>query len=464
METSLSGIKKTAQSAAAASAGGRNSIALRDNRQTLQRKTVSSSSSAEVAQLIKVSSGPGNAEVRRKKDTTKLAQALKHLRESLEHIDSPKISEVKVQIDQQYGANPASTWKNGKIIRVHVAHWFLRQASVGDLVGMLSHEIGVHTLADDQLNRNEKIDEDRQLKHPYQVRVGRHTHTIGGWSDRKKDWPRQRDHIIVARDSGTVRPQLVHKSRVKKDIHGRKLPRKNKTDIINRRAEAYAQTMLRLGDRIEKDHSLDLPERNKRLHDLLNSFLLDYARIIVTNDNLLWAAPKSFLIAQVFNWYKTVIIARHGDKHKWLKRKEMLPTASGWGVRAYLLGKIGRILLENALITKPAQFAQTQYYKGEYYGGKVLGAISSGLSAITPGFVSNAGGRVAAKVGSYYTSAKNALSSGYSKVSEKVGPGLRTFDHVYGEVESPFVSGSEKILRGAYNVAQWGWNKINPWG
>ena len=90
----------------------------------------------------------------------------------------------------------------------------------------------------------------------------------------------------------------------------------------------------------------------------------------------------------------------------------------------------------------------------------MLGAISSGVSAITPGFVSRLGGRIANTTGSLYTAAKNSISSGYSKVSEKVGPALRTVDHVYGEIESPLVSGSEKILRGAYNIAQWGWNTL----
>jgi len=322
------------------------------------------------------------------------------------------IANLNINVKTMALTDPARTNRAGADINVDLADWFVISASVGDITGMLAHEIGVHTLADAQQNWAEKNEEEQYQKNPFSVRVGLHKHTVSPWDDKHKKGGRQKDHVNVARDKGNAgQPLRSIKGQPQVDAKGKSLRGTGYDEnSVNRRAEEYADTMLRLGDAIEADGTIGPAERDQRLHDLLNSFLFDYGRILATDDVAWHVADKTPLVAQVFNWYKNVIIGRHGIAHAWLQRDTMLPTASTWGLRAYLLGRITQSLSAKVLPEAVHNFAGAALNAG----GQLLSGIGSTISSYTPDIVKQGGGLVA---------------SGAGKV-------LRAADYVYGEVEN----------------------------
>ncbi|MGL5889747.1 MAG: hypothetical protein ACRC3B_07675, partial [Bacteroidia bacterium] len=278
-------------------------------------------------------------------DQTKMAAVVGYLDTSLAGINNA-IQDILITVKDMGAMDPARTSlvNGGTRISIDLGIAFLKISSVGDITGMLSHEIGVHTLADSQMNWAHLGEEEQYQQNQFQVKVGLHTHKISPWDDQKKWGGRQKDHVNVVRDKGEHNqpPRRHVQGQPQYNAKGESLAGSQAFDVdsVNHRAEQYAATMLRLGDAIEADNGILQAEKDKRLYDLLNSFLFDYARMLATDDVALHVADKTPLVAQVFNWYKDVIIARHGATHNWLQRDTMLPTASTWGLRAYLLGKI----------------------------------------------------------------------------------------------------------------------------
>lgn len=362
---------------------------------------------AIIVSEIKYSSAAGKA------DKAKMQQVKAYLNTSLATIDNG-IRDIKIDVNERSILDPARTSLTNKdqTISIVLGVEFLKISSVGDIVGMLTHEIGVHTLADKQQSWGDKSEEEHYEKHPFTVKVGLHKHTISPWDDKRKWGGRQKDHVNVARDKGQHdQPRRSIKGQPQYDVKGKSLKGTAfDEDSVNRRAEEYAETMLRLGDAISKDLKIKKPEREKRLHDLLNSFLFDYARMIATDDVALHVADKTPLVAQVFNWYKNVIIARHAAAHPWLNNKNMLPTASTWGLRAYLLGKLTQALSAKFLPTKVHNTVGSVLSTG----GKVISGIGGAITSRTPQVIRRGVG---------------AIAGGTGKV-------LRAADYVYGETEN----------------------------
>ncbi|MFZ6757886.1 DUF4157 domain-containing protein [Undibacterium sp. Ji50W] len=335
---------------------------------------------------------------------SKMAALEKYLDTSLAGLGN-EIKKINIDVMTRSLTDPARTDKKGDTIEVYIGDWFVISASVGDLCGMIAHEIGVHTLANDQMGVGDKSEEKTYEKIPFNVNVGWHTHTISPWDDKNKKGGRQQDHVNVVRDKGTDEgPMRQIKGQAITDKNGKSLKGgPYDEDSANRRAEVYANTMLGLGDAIDADNTINQEEKDQRLHDLLNSFLFDYGRMLAGNDVALRVIDKTPLVAQVFNWYKNVIITRHSAAHGWLLRKTMQPEASTWGLRAYLLGRMAQSasakVLPESVHNLGAGIANV--------GGQVLGGLGSVASAMTPGFV---------KKGLNY--------------------GLRTADFLYGEAEN----------------------------
>jgi len=390
-------------------------LAQHSNEKTAQRKETTTE--AVVQRVIKTSVVP-DMELPQA-DTDKLEAVKAYMDTSLASVNTG-IKDLYINIADMKGTNPADTKLNpkGTGIVVRVADWFIRISSVGDICGMLAHEIGVHTLADNQMSKKEKQEELEHQAEPFSVNVGLHTHTITPWKDRSQG--RQQDHVNVGRDKGNkITPMRKVQGTRKKNTSGKKEKRSAKdVNSINARAIQYAATMLRIGDAIDADNDITQKEKDRRLYDLLNSFLFDYARIIATNDVGKRSLDKSALIAQVYNWYKKVIIARHFSKHRWLLRDAVQPTASNWGMRAYLVGKAAYAL---ALQAKPGGNT-----------GKVIDGIGSAM-----GYVAGIGGAILGGIGDGISSrTPDMVKKGAGMVGSVISTTLRGIDHVAGEVDN----------------------------
>lgn len=404
-------------------------------------------------------------------DTAKLQAVKQYMDNSLQHVNS-SIVNLFINITHMPGKNPASTKLNDPKtgIVVTVGSWFIRISSVGDICGMIAHEIGVHTLGTNQMPEGQLHDEKHFQKKPFTVKVGLHHHTVTPWDN--DTTIRQRDHINVVRDTGSPGPpvrgvfSIPQHSNVGKKVYWGRKKKSNKQDqkspqnaplppklinSVNARMEQYTATMLRLGDVIEADGHITPQERDKRLHDLLSSFLFDYARILVTDDTQWRVIDKTPLVAQAYNWYKTVIIARHGNAHQWLRRKSMQPTSSTWGLRAYLLMKLTHAL---SVQLKDSQTLQQVGQTGVNMLSKVGTQIVSRLPERVKPVARGVGGLVSNIGSGLWSGAKGltgwglgvtgkalkGVGSGLSYVTPGiVKSGLRGLDHVYGEVENLIV-------------------------
>lgn len=409
------------------------------------------------------------------KEIDKLTAVKQYMDTSLQNVNST-ITKLYIRVIHMPGKNPASTRLNNPKtgIIVTVGSWFIKISSIGDICGMIAHEIGVHTLAKNQMPKHQRDMEKHFQKQPFTVKVGLHKHTVSPWDDDRSI--RQRDHINVVRDKGDkggppVRgvqsiPQYTTVKSKKGSKRGFKkttvqLPSKL-VNSVNARMQQYAATVLRLGDAIDGDGHISPKERDNRLHDLLNSFLFDYARILVTDDTQWHVIDKTPLVAQTYNWYKNVIIARHGNNHQWLRRKSMQPTSSTWGLRAYLAAKLG-----HAIAIQIAESQKVEKLMDK--GGTLVGKIGSGISSVVPGRVQQTvkgiGGFVGGIGSGLWSGTKGLVGWGMNQVSSHtpelvkkgvsgvgtvVGTTLRGLDYLYGETENlivpPLVKGTSKVI------------------
>ncbi len=237
--------------------------------------------------------------------------------------------ELKVEIIDKIAVCPAETVaKNGKIT-VRLRKYFLEMASEGEILGLLAHELGVHTLADIEMKEKDpkyagkelfaSIHHKGTLKKLIESELA-----ITPPEGRLRKGPkgtvfeptgsRQMDHIMVAQG-------IVYKT--------------------SQRAERYVKTMLRMGDAI--DNSTRKPkDKTAAQLDLLKTFFLDVGRLVAADADdapvrTFKAAP---LIAEVMNWYRAEVKGKYESKHPWLGNKELDFTATGKFVRKWLAGML----------------------------------------------------------------------------------------------------------------------------
>ncbi|HEX7028625.1 MAG TPA: DUF4157 domain-containing protein, partial [Gammaproteobacteria bacterium] len=232
---------------------------------------------------------------------------------------------VGVRVDDSHEPNPADTRMlgvGGIDIEVNLRKWYLDIASVGEIVGLIAHELGVHNLADLMMSRRAIRRERRRnvAGTGFQVNVNGHQVGVAGWAapaaNNRDAQGRQRDHVNVVRDQGGV------------------------AGNASARTQAYVSTMLNLGDNINAGPGT-AAQRNQKLRDLIRTFLFDYARILVTDDGGPWATfTNADLISHVMQWYQGVVVMRHVGAHPWLMSPAVHVNSSGWGIRGWLLGKL----------------------------------------------------------------------------------------------------------------------------
>jgi len=230
-------------------------------------------------------------------------------------------------------------------IRINIESWFVEMSSVGEILGMINHEIGVHSLANLELTPQQKAQESIRSGQRYSRNIAGAPRRLAPLAPRgsraARADRRQRDHVNVAKFSTAPLQPMP-------------------------RMERYIQTMLRMGDAIQATpfgpHFADAAAKLTAQDDMFQTFLFDMGRIIATDDGATWAvAIGAGDIAAVFNWLHTYLVNRYAGGHAWLNHVVVRPaTASSligmlttkvakalWGQR----GAIGNIAYNAAAST-----------------------------------------------------------------------------------------------------------------
>jgi hypothetical protein len=262
---------------------------------------------------------------------------------------------VRVENINTGGTNPADTNYNQatSTIRIRIQNWYLEMASVGEMMGMLTHEIGVHSLAEAEMTTPQKTAETNTNHLNEQVQVGGTAFPLAG------------------QQGGDAR-QMDHLNAVKLQLGGQ----------LRARGQVYLNTFLRMGDAIEADGALNQPEKTRRQRDLLDTFLFDVGRMLATDDGGAIrgiagvpgaTAMASGAIADVMNWYRNAFLgAGQYGAHPWLNQPALQQAATGTQVITMLLNKVADYGVARA---------KTASTTSKLLGGAVaVGAVAAGVA------------------------------------------------------------------------------------
>lgn len=255
-------------------------------------------------------------------------QKLETVRADLHRIRDQVIPDLvlNLEVDDEGGTNPADTRMiNDYTIRVRIRQWFLEMATVGEILSMVSHELGVHNLANEEMTAEELQNEEEADENEVVVGVGEREFRLGPYGDNENG--RQKDHVNVGKGAAG-------------------------NNVSTPRTRRYVATMLRLGDSIEGDDGRDDEAKIRDQRDMLQSFLFDIARIIVFDDQ---NQPVQVFrgaddVALVMNWFRNQVVDDHAEDHDWLEKPELNVDSTAWGVRGTLLGALGRYAKSRAQI------------------------------------------------------------------------------------------------------------------
>lgn len=229
---------------------------------------------------------------------------------------------VRVHNANTGGTNPAFTAYDAAndTIDVTIQNWYLQMASTGELMGMLTHELGVHSLADAEMTGPQRIAETNTNHLPTQVATGMTNFPLSG---QQPNDARQIDHVNA----------------VKTQMGG----------ALRARGQRYLDTFLRMGDAIQNDMALGAGEKTRRQRDLLDTFLFDIGRIVATDDGGairgLTGVPGATVlasrsVAEVMNWYRNTYLVPQYGAHAWLNQPALQQAATGTQVVTMLLNKL----------------------------------------------------------------------------------------------------------------------------
>ncbi|WDF65962.1 eCIS core domain-containing protein [Flavobacterium sp. KACC 22763] len=343
---------------------------------TLQMKgKASENTSSKTVQRMTVAPKPGalamlGNDKKTIKTFTSLVEIMQH---ALQHF-FPEDS-IEIEITNTGELTPA--WNHHKGTKFHpgtpgsigvqLNKWYLEKVSIGNLIGMFIHEIGVHTFADKLMGKeilpngrwqakgDSKIAEevnDEEKDHHNQIggKIEKYPNAIE--NGKKKGRSRQRDHVNLA-----------------KSLSGGK----------STRSQIYTKLYLDSGDSIE--HKLDGEERDQALKDLTFSFLFDLGRLAATDDG---GAVRLFkdtnAIGQLMVIYRDHIVKEFEDKHKWLKSASSNIKTGKWPLRRFLVAQLGSLTTSSNPIAQKTRSS----VGGLIAGGLVLATGTTLATAAVP--------------------------------------------------------------------------------
>jgi len=250
---------------------------------------------------------------------------------------------------------PAATEDDRAEIDITIANWYLEMASTGEMLGMLTHELGVHSLANAEMSDEQRQAETLADPEAAVVSTGTRDYPLAGRIENDK---RQKDHVNA----------------VKVQAEGQ----------LRARGQRYLATFLRMGDAIENDPALTLlpAEKARRQRDLLDTFLFDIGRIVATDDGgairKLGKAGVPFTtvlassaIADVMNWYRSTFLRPQYEDHDWLEQFDD-DAVSGGKVAGMLINKLADYGVANVKTASTTT-------KG-LLGAAGVGAVAAGLA------------------------------------------------------------------------------------
>jgi len=193
---------------------------------------------------------------------------------------------VNLTVDDDGGTNPAETSRAGNNITIGMRRWFLEMSSVGEIMGMLAHELGVHSLADLEMGGGERAYEEFLQSAPRQETRNGRQYDLAAYNDGNET--RQMDHV-------------------------------NATQRGSFRNQKYITTVLRMGDAIEADANRSDEQKIKDQQELVKTFGFDMGRILATDDG---GAGKVLLksgdIAHIQNEEIDHLVTNNRGAHPWL--------------------------------------------------------------------------------------------------------------------------------------------------
>lgn len=250
---------------------------------------------------------------------------------------------VKLELINESGISPAFSSRDrsknkdysGDVL-ITLNQWYAERASVGDILGMLVHELGVHAMADFEMGMQvtsggKKLGADRDSpfmderasegsKHELDNKnLTKGPHTLASINRNGPEDRRQEDHVNVGKGL----------------ISGK----------VKSRAEVYTKTFLETGKAISNNREISPEYRKQQLRDLIDSFFFDIARIVATDDGKPLAMYKETdAIAELMNFFHQEVVKKYNKAHPWLNDKELQVHATGSGLRKRLWGLVGELI------------------------------------------------------------------------------------------------------------------------
>jgi len=252
-------------------------------------------------------------------------------------------------------------------INMTIRSWYVQMSSIGEILGMIAHELGVHSLAEMEMSLRDRNREQARQALPYARRIAgrnRPLAPLGAPGDR-----RQADHVNVAKFD------LTH--------HGNLTP--------TPRMLVYILTMIRTGDAIQAGAEGAAVKR-ARQQDLFKTFLFDLARLIATDDGTPWAhAVGAGRIAEVFNTLRNYMVDRYAGRHDWLYRLR-IDNATFTSLSTMLVKKAATAIWtqKGALARQTGRAAFGLAVGGVSLAGRGIGAVAGGVAAVGGGLLRGA--------------------------------------------------------------------------
>ncbi|MHB9756191.1 WXG100-like domain-containing protein [Streptomyces sp. BYX5S] len=200
---------------------------------------------------------------------------------------------VRITLHVRTTETPADVVDRGdEGVQINLASYYFEKYDIGYVMGMLSHEIGLHPLA----SRNAEVRDEEPLLEgmPFTVPGLEHLNPPRMMST---DTARQADHIMAVFPSST-------------------------------RHRIYRDIVLGMADVLAADARAGKPgARQQDVTDLIDTYLMDVASIAITSDNRVNAAKEPANTARVYNAYKEMFVQQLADDSP---VRALVPADKGW--------------------------------------------------------------------------------------------------------------------------------------
>ncbi len=187
---------------------------------------------------------------------------------------------------------PADITDRGSYVEVHLASWYFKQFSIGYVLGMLTHEFGIHHVADYKMEQQgldlaDEGDQFEKVKKPA----------------KKKDQP---EETGVRINTGVTKKGKGGKA---EEIHVTTLGVQQPDHIFGAvyytlRGKAYIDVLFQMAEAMVENQQIP-PEE---VTNLLDCFLMDVSSIIAGNDSRQKSATNLTSLTEVYRQYKAILI------------------------------------------------------------------------------------------------------------------------------------------------------------